>query len=43
MARRNILDSIRATHWVEGTGGAGAVGVAQRKRPVETTRSEQFH
>lgn len=29
MTRRNILDTIRATHWVEGAGRTGAVGVAR--------------
>ncbi len=29
MTGRNVLDTIRATHRVEGTGRTGAVGVAQ--------------
>lgn len=34
VARRNILNSIRAAHRVEGTGRAGAVGVARGWIPV---------
>lgn len=40
MTRRNILDTIRATHRVEGTGRTGAVGVAQGQRPLECKETE---
>lgn len=35
VTRRNILNAIRATHWVKGTAETGTVGVAEGWRPVE--------
>lgn len=35
MTGRNVLDTVRATHWVEGPGRTRAVGVTGGQRPAE--------
>lgn len=41
MARRDILHAVRAAHWVEGSGGTRAVGVAIGRGPAQQQQQQQ--